>query len=119
MRVFVYWNLHKNLWSVKALSGPDKGRVIAHSKYVILRKAEARVQEAGRQRVLRERRKNVHAGIVGDLVQGEAVDLPWMESRRVTYNPYLYDWFVYEDEPTRRWYASDKAFLLGKRVEVV
>ena len=68
MRVFVYWNLHKKLWSIKALEGPDKGRVIARSSSVILTDAHGQVSEAGRQRVLREDRKNVHAGIVGDLV---------------------------------------------------
>lgn len=67
MKVFVYFNLHRKLWSVKALDGKARGKVIAHCERVIVRGASFKVSEAGRQRVLREGRKNVHAGIVGEL----------------------------------------------------
>lgn len=67
MKVFVYWNLHRGLWSVKALEGAQKGRVIARLGHLGLEDCEFKVSEAGRQRVLREGRKNVHAGIVGTL----------------------------------------------------
>lgn len=122
MRVFVYWNLHKKLWSIKALEGPDKGRVIARSSSVILTDAHGQVSEAGRQRVLREDRKNVHAGIVGDLVAvdgdaqtrwrtatttfGEHFPVP----RPVTYNPRKYTSFVYADDLTPL-QLSDVVFL--------
>ena len=65
LRCFVYYNLHKHVWSIKALEGSQKGRVIGHSDHVLLRYASGKVSEAGRQRVLRDKRKNVHAGIVG------------------------------------------------------
>lgn len=65
LRVFAYRNLHKGCWSLKAMSGPDKGRVVAHCQDVALAACELRVSEAGRRRVLREGRKNVHAGVVG------------------------------------------------------
>lgn len=68
MRVFIYWNLHRECWSIKALEGPSKGRVIAHaSAWAISHGVQFKVSGAGRQRVLREQRKNVHAGVVGDL----------------------------------------------------
>lgn len=67
MRVFVYFNLHRQCWSIKALDGEKRGRVIGHASAVYLRDVEFRVSEAGRQRVLREQRKNVHAGVVGVL----------------------------------------------------
>ncbi len=67
MKVFVYWNLHRGMWSVKALEGPDKGRVIARVDTVLLRDVTGKVSQAGRQRVLKERKKNVHAGLVGTL----------------------------------------------------
>ena len=95
MRVFVYYNLHKHVWSIKALSGPDKGRVIGHSPTVLLYDAVGKVSEAGRQRVLREKRKNVHAGIVGTLVHREVEG--YFPGLPVTYNPYKYDSFVYSD----------------------
>ena len=67
MKAFVYYNLHKHRLSVKALSGSQKGRVVAHAVRVVLHDCEFRVSEAGRQRVIREKRKNVHAGVVGTL----------------------------------------------------
>lgn len=67
MRVFVYFNLHRKVWSIKALDGEHRGRVVAHATYVQLRDVTCKVSEAGRQRVIREQRKNVHAGLVGEL----------------------------------------------------
>lgn len=86
MRVFVYFNLHRKCWSVKALEGPSKGRVIMHTLSLLLTCCTFRVSEAGRQRVLKERRKNVHAGVVGYLTDdGASVgDAP----AAVSYNPY-------------------------------
>lgn len=113
MRVFVYYNLRKHLWSIKALDGPSKGRVVAHADKVLVRDATFRVSEAGRQRVIRERRKNVHAGVVGHLeamigvaTPAGLVSSPWFDrfgflpddrryaqwarehGERVTYNPH-------------------------------
>lgn len=95
MKVFVYWNLHKSVWSVKALEGRDKGCVIAHVPSITLYNCTFKVSEAGRQRVLRERRKNVHAGVQGTLLDigmfFKDIAFP------VTYNPYKYDSFVRRD----------------------
>ena len=81
MKVFVYYNLHKKLWSVKALEGPQKGRVITRSWYVTLLDAKPRVSQAGRNRVLREKRKNVHAGLVGTLCE-TSLPRPQTDSNR-------------------------------------
>jgi len=67
MRVRVYYNLNRAVWSIKAMDGEHKGRVIGYAKAVTLRDAHTVVSEAGRQRVLREKRKNVHAYIDGQL----------------------------------------------------
>jgi hypothetical protein len=104
LKVFVYFNLHKKCFSIKALEGPNKGRVIGHANDVLLSDVTFKVSEAGRQRVLREQRKNVHAGVCGTLVtQDEFIGL-WSsrsgdyqgdyDDQRVTYNPYKYDSFV-------------------------
>ena len=99
MRVFVYFNLHKKCFSIKALEGADKGRVIAHRDTVVLDGCKLLVSEAGRQRVLRERKKNVHAGVVGhwdmtgtDLI---TIDRVTTVGTAITYNPYKYDTFVH------------------------
>jgi hypothetical protein len=59
-KVQVYRNLTRSCWSIR-----HKGRVIAHAVAVYLTDCAFKVQEGGRQRVLRERRKNVHAFVVG------------------------------------------------------
>jgi hypothetical protein len=60
--VEVYWNLHRECFSVRT-----KGRVVAHAARLKLTNVTFKVSEAGRARVLREQRKNVHAFIVGRL----------------------------------------------------
>jgi len=116
MRVFVYWNLHKHVWSVKALEGPQRGRVRGHHKQVLLANATGKVSEAGRQRVLREQQKNVHAGIVGTLVhtgiEGFFPGLP------VTYNPYKYSSFVYKDTESP-YTGSQFAYMDNRKVTVL
>jgi uncharacterized protein YvpB len=94
MKVFVYYNLHRKLWSVKALEGEHKGKVIAHRHEVVLHKPKPKVSEAGRQRVLHERRKNVHAGLVGDWLEQKCIQ---PDGDLITYNPYKYTSFVYAD----------------------
>lgn len=111
MKVFVYFNLHKKCFSVKALDGENKGRVIAHTHNIELLSPSFKVSEAGRKRVLREKRKNVHAGVVGwynsalDVVAvGEDYD-----TINVRYNPYVYSSFV--DSKDRPIYFAATAHL--------
>lgn len=103
MKVFVYWNLHKKLWSVKALEGPQKGKVIDRVSQITLANVEGKVSEAGRQRVLREDRKNVHAGLVGytAITASFEDDLIVGIGDTITYNPRKYTSFVHTvDEST-------------------
>lgn len=90
MRVEVYWNLHRHCYSVRALQGPSKGRVIAHLPEVNLTDVQFVVQTAGRERVRRERRKTVHAFVRGRWTQ----TVPNIIRLAVTYNPYRHDTFV-------------------------
>lgn len=99
MKVFVYFNLHRKLFSIKALEGPMKGRVVAHRHTVLLNDATFKVSEAGRQRVIREQRKNVHAGVsgtwYGDDVDGKATAFITVNGSAIMYNPYKYSTFVH------------------------
>jgi hypothetical protein len=99
-RAFIYWNLHKHVFSCR---NTRSGRVEAHARQVVIHDAEFVVSEAGRARVLRERSKNVHAGVRGrcELPSEELSLRGWT---RVTYNPYKYDSFVR---------ASDEAPVVG------
>jgi L-fucose mutarotase/ribose pyranase (RbsD/FucU family) len=67
-------------------------RVVAHSDHVVLSNAEFVVSEAGRQRVLREQRKNVHAYVIGVFI--ERLDLDDIGASVITYNPYKGPTFV-------------------------
>ncbi len=131
-RSFVYRNLNDKCWSVKALEGPNKGRVVLHARYVAVsgRDGGFQVSEAGRQRVLQEKRKNVHAGVVGSIYWADVVteryDIPsdhrhvydedyepdvveagHSAYRSVSYNPYRHSEFVWAD-------TGDAAQLLDR-----
>lgn len=85
--VFAFRNTHKNCWSLRAVHGNEKGLVIAHADSIALYDAAFVVSEPGRRRVLRTGRKNVHAGIIGEL----APDHDWAPDgilhTRIRYNP--------------------------------
>ena len=99
IKVFVYFNLHKKCWSVKAMSGSDRGRVIDHSHAVALADGVLKVSHAGRQRVLNEKCKNVHAGCQGEVVTLEKAQVQARQWVEVTYNPYKYESFVLKSNP--------------------
>lgn len=97
MLVEVYKNLHKNCWSVR-----HKGKVIDHTRKILLNHCELVVRAAGNKRVREEKRKNVHAFIRGRIATesdkalmykglGPDESLPWEEIR---YNPYTNTAFV-------------------------
>lgn len=88
MRVKVYFNLHRKCFSVM-----HKGRVASHLNNVLLSNVEFKVSEAGRQRVLKDKRKNVHAFVVGDIVVGHI-----RKGIEIKYDPYRFKTFVTEIE---------------------
>ena len=92
IKVFVYRNLHKNCLSVRDCR---TRRVIAHLDQITLENVTFRVSAAGRARVLKERRKNVHAGVQGVWID-DAADTTQC-SRRVIYDPYRFESFVLAD----------------------
>lgn len=114
MKVFVYYNLHKKKWSVKALEGPKKNKVIHHSDYVYLRDVTPKVSQRGRARVLLEKSKNVHAGLVGTLVTLEEV-LLLDTYKQVSYNPYFLGHFYYLGSE-KEYKGSPTAYLENKKV---
>ena len=97
IKVFCYFNLHKKCFSLKSVK---TGRVIAHLHRAVLVGASAKVSEAGRQRVLRERRKNVHAGIVGYWLPDDNIPagtIPEGVGKQIRYNPYKGPNFTFDD----------------------
>ena len=76
----------------------QRGVVRASARVVRLADVEFRVGEKGRQRMIRERRKNVHAFAVGHLVDyvhpSDSRDIAAPEGRGVFYDPYRFESFV-------------------------
>jgi len=114
-RVKVYRNLHRGGYSVVALDGPSKGLVVGHAEHITLGDVEFVVSEAGRQRVIREKKKNVHAYAVGTLLSFfcdcsirdeydldpsiadyfRPIDLVRGDFIKLRYNPYRRGFFYY------------------------
>jgi len=102
MRVEIYFNLHKKVFSMR-----HKGKVIAHVCNAMLKHVTYVVQPAGRAKVLREGKKNVHAFARGELI--ERIPLFNYRGNVAKYNPYKAATFVdIDDEPL---YKSDIAYL--------
>lgn len=102
-RVYAYRNLHNGLFSLW-----HKGKVIAHVPEVHLDDAKFVVREAGRKKVLREQKKNVHAFVVGTVNHGAK---PASDAVPVTYNPYMHP----PEQSGSFVRASDKAPIAGAK----
>lgn len=77
MRVFVYFNTHKKVWSIRSMNNRfHNNRVVMHSSIALLKNCVFRVSETRRKRVLLTGQKNVHAGVVGTLVAANNVSFP-------------------------------------------
>lgn len=88
-----YYNLHKHCLSIQTRT-PKGWRVSYYTNSINLKDVSFKVNETGRQRVIREKRKNVHALIEGSYM----AILPIEPTRQVIYNPYLYTNFVAKDD---------------------
>jgi hypothetical protein len=60
----------------------------------MLKNCEFKVSQTGRQRVIKEKRKNVHAGVVGDFVTLDICSPLNDNFTELYYNPYKHDSFV-------------------------
>ena len=93
-KIEVYRNLHKKCWSVR-----QDGLGKFHCHRVNLRDCQMVVQPAGRAKVLREQKKNVHAFVRGYLCTEER-DIHSFCWDDIYYNPYKADSFVdFQDKP--------------------
>jgi hypothetical protein len=91
----VYYNLHKRRLSIQEKRVNQSGRlvwkVVAHMHTIALKNPVFKVSEAGRQRVLKDKAKNVHAFIYGEMINPlscHGSNVP------VFYNPYKAPTFV-------------------------
>ena len=109
-KVMVYYNLHKQTFSVTY-----DGKVILHADYVKLGNVEFRVRQGGKERVRQDKSKNVHAFVIGTLLdycEYPCDDIPSSPSGKiVTYNPYKHNSFVYK--------GSEEPVYNAKKVDMI
>jgi len=96
MKVAAYWNLHKNIFSIQSREKGNYGKVISHVNSVVIALPKFVVRQAGREKVLKTKQKNVHAFIVGHLLTGEIL-VGQEKPNLVYYNPYKFNSFVKAD----------------------
>ena len=112
MKVRVYYNLHRKLWSIQSYTKGKGWRIVGHASELYLQNVTFRVSEAGRKRVLLQKRKNVHAYAIGTLTHvlgGKSVSDDWCEDDygQCTINEH----FVKDGEPA--WVAISYNPYLG------
>ena len=110
--VFIHRNLNRPpYYSIKA--GKSGGPVIGYDTSIYLEDVTFKVQKGGQDRVRKEMRKNVHAGVVGKIVDsgGDYNTNGWV---LVTYHPYEHDSFV-EYETGEPIYKAKEAILKNEK----
>lgn len=105
-KVYVYRNLHKGCWSIRSVK---TRRVIAHAFCLVLVDCVFKVSQKGRERVIREKSKNVHAGVEGFLYSINNPHCPAAD--RISYNPYHLEYFKCNDTPI---HCADKVYFTEK-----
>lgn len=114
-KVEVYRNLHKNCFSIR-----HNGKVIGYlysGQELHLMDAKFRVQPAGRDRVRRENKKNVHAyvkGTVGALGGLQRKKLFTMCFQTASYEPYTMESFETFPDETPIFEAPHVIFKKGR-----
>ena len=71
-----------------------RGKVVGHSTEVAMSDCEFRVRPGGHKRVIEEKRKNVHAFVIGEVQPSLPESTGY---RQVKYNPYKSDYFFFAD----------------------
>ena len=112
-KVKVYYNLQKHTFSVT-----DDEKVIIYADYVKLGDVEFRVRKGGKERVRSEKSKNVHAFVIGKLLdycEYPCDEIPTPSSDKVvTYNPYKNDTFVFKNTEEPVYHAQEVDMINSK-----
>jgi hypothetical protein len=94
----VYRNLHKGNFSIQSYVEEKQGyRVTDRASSVMLEDCRFKIYESGRQNVIKEKRKSVHAYVEPMSYNHFKNEVDVSKFREIYYNPYKYDSFVYKD----------------------
>ena len=112
----VYYNFRKKTFSVQEkVNGSWK--VVEHTNEIFIRNATFKVSEAGRQRVLKDKRKNVHAFILGE--RFPFIPKSFVYRDEVSYNPYTGPNFMVVSENKPLDYAKYVTIINGKVIALI
>ena len=98
MRVRIYRNLNKGGLSVQTKQGKS-WKVTDYVLHVVLTNCIFKVREGGRQKVLKDKQKNVHAYVEGDLLSTEEKTFLNTMAPEPYYNPYKQNCFTINGKP--------------------
>lgn len=113
--VEIYLNLHtlktetgdkiKKVWSIRSRK---TGTVLGHAKSIALSDVSFWVAESTRQKIIRTRKKTVHAVVRGKIMYDPNISIP-AGGVSIYYNPEKTPWF--QDMQGRPVYAADMMFF--------
>ncbi len=105
--VKVYRNTHKKCWSIK-----EKGKRVWHCQSAMMLSCLFKVSEAGRLRVMNTGRKNVHAYVVGNLIEIDNPPYLIEVNKAMTFNQVRYNPYICKD-----FYIGD-SYALGYKISI-
>ena len=109
-QVEVYRNLNKG--RVFSIKDKKSGLVVAIGDKFKVENVTCKVREGGRQRVIREKRKGVHAFLISTYAGECEMDIGNMNE--LTYDPYTMDSFINKDTGEKVFDADFVYFENGK-----
>ena len=94
MKNFVHWNIYAKVFTVQ---NRETGRVRRHTPKITLRDVDFEIDQGEQDRMLRENRATLHAGVRGEIIPTDPESLEgWI---RVIYDPKKHTTFITaEDE---------------------
>lgn len=88
-----YRNLNKsNCFSIKARAGQNKGLVVGYGQAIVISSPSLVIGEKSRERVLREKCRNVHTYVRGhlvDVIDGDLLMQYQANFKRISYSPFI------------------------------
>lgn len=92
MQVRVHFNYHRKCWAVHRYHTGIGWRLWKNASRIFLHECTFKVSQAGRKRVLKEKRKNVHAFVFGEYIP--AFKPAYKYWTKFSYNPYKNKEFI-------------------------
>lgn len=102
--------MHKGCLSLR-----HKGIVVSHANSVFVTDVSFIVSQKGRERVLRDKRKNVHAFVRGQYDPNINLNLDDYDKELISYNPYKFGYF-YNKLNNSPVYRANIVYIEGKNI---